>query len=390
MGPNASRSVLKWGVDLSESPPLTVYSEYDKQGEKRFSTDVDTVKTFGAPWLLNHRVTLQEQLKKNALSTDLAGAVPLLHAGRKVIKVDPAESTVTLDNEEIVKAHVIIGADGIRSVVQKAVIGSTLVARPSGHSAYRCLIPAEPIMKDEELKFLMDKPGLVIFVAEDQRIVAYSCKYQGQDYINIVACVADKNLAAGVFAKESWSEKGTVDELIEAFATFGPKVKRLLSYANECALWQLRDQEPLKNWSEKSVVIIGDAAHPMLPHLGQGGSQAIEDADMLGYLFQDVKDTATSDEIEAILKRFFELRKTRATFCQETSRFQAMGPRQRSQGKDEEPPIDVPLLNPMKTSAFLFSYMGPEYWIEKVKEHGTKGIIQAMNEPQAAEVPAKV
>lgn len=338
--------------------------EHTGKGKKMMEQRLDPAAVWGAPWLLNHRVTLHKQLLANATADDgtVPGQPPKVLLGKKVVSANVEDTSVTLDDGTVLKADVLIAADGIRSVIQREVIGDSLVAKPSGHSAYRCLIPGEPIKADPEWTYLFDTSGCNIFLAEDRRVVAYTCAYQGRDYINIVAACPDKSLSEGVDSKESWSERGSVAELVKTFSDFSPAIQRLLSYSEECGLWQLRDQDPLKNWHKNQTVLIGDAAHPMLPHLGQGGSQAIEDADMLGYLFKDLDATASRSLIEKRLQKFFELRWPRATFCQENSRSQALGHRE----NDAE--LGVPILNPLKTAHYLYTYEDGETWAAQQAE----------------------
>ena len=99
-------------------------------------------------------------------------------------------------------------------------------------------------------------------------------------------------------------------------------------------LWQLRDQPPFETWTKGKAIIVGDAAHAMLPRInhhaimannldqGQGGSQAIEDAEALGVALE----AATPDEVADQLKKVEKVRYERATFIQKCSREMAQGP----------------------------------------------------------------
>ena len=76
----------------------------------------------------------------------------------------------------------------------------------------------------------------------------------------------------------SWTTKGDPKDLLNGFKDFPDWCKRLFSHAPELGLWQLRDLDPLSTWTRGKVILIGDAAHAMLPTQGQGASQAVEDA----------------------------------------------------------------------------------------------------------------
>jgi salicylate hydroxylase len=207
---------------------------------------------------------------------------------------------------------------------------------------------------------MMSPTGLSIFLSSDRKLVIYSCHFQGKDYLNLVAVVPDHGIAET--SQESWYIPGKVEELMAAFKTFHPMLVRLLSYVEECGLWQLRDQDPLEKWVEGRAIVIGDAAHPMLPHLGQGGSQAIEDADMLAFCLQGMTTQSSSKEaVNAALERVFRLRYERATVCQEGSREQAFGKRK----EKLEANTSIPALNPMQFAAYTFTYKGAKAWAEE-------------------------
>jgi salicylate hydroxylase len=77
--------------------------------------------------------------------------------------------------------------------------------------------------------------------------------------------------------KESWTAPGDPDVLRQAFAGWDPRIHALLKEVQLTFRWALYDREPLPTWTRLRLSLLGDAAHPMLPHLGQGANQSIED-----------------------------------------------------------------------------------------------------------------
>ncbi|ORY90089.1 hypothetical protein BCR35DRAFT_317057 [Leucosporidium creatinivorum] len=353
LGPNASKiAIERWGMDLTRlnSPEVAWYTEYTQQGEPQIKAQIDTRRDFGAPWLLNHRVDLHQELRRLATDAEGPGAPATVRTGARVLSVDGDEGTVTLGDGEILKADVLVGADGIHSIARTAVLGYDLVAKRSGHSAYRMLIPREKVIEDPELSFLVDGTslGITTFVSHDRRVVAYPCRGSTRpELLNIVAIVPDRALEAG--STESWSAEGSVAELVASFSSFAPKLRP------SCGLWQLRDQDPLHSWTRGRLIIIGDASHAMLPHQGQGGGQSVEDAEALGALLSGLT-RAQSSRIPQRLQLVESVRIERASKIQGYSREKALG------AKDG----NTFTLNAGEFSAYNYSYFGALDWARKL------------------------
>ncbi|PWY97381.1 FAD/NAD(P)-binding domain-containing protein [Testicularia cyperi] len=362
-GPNASRILQKWGMNMErlESPNCRNIYEYNAEGKLLYHRPVDTTKIFGAPWLLNHRIALHRELLYLATSDDPAipGKPATIRLASKVVSVDGKAGKVTLADGTELEGDLIIGGDGIKSTLQDYVLGKAAPAKPSGHSAYRFLIPFERLhaLNDPDIERVLAEPSLSMIVGSDRRVVCYTCKFEGKDLLNIVAMVPDEGLFED--SCESWSAPGSLKDLAASFSEFCPLAKTLLSAATECALYQLRDQEPLSSWCRDRCIIIGDAAHPMLPHLGQGGSQAIEDAEAIAHVL--ATHTNLPESMPDALARVQKIRWYRATMAQERSRQQALGPR---------PGTKEALLgkNTFEFTGFLYDYFGAEDWEQRMRE----------------------
>lgn len=189
--------------------------EYNISGKLVHHRQVDLTEVFGAPWLLDHRVSLHTELLYLATSNDpaLPGEPADLLCGAKVVEIDGENGNITLASGEKFQGDIIVGGDGIKSTLQTYVLGRPATAQPSGHSAYRFLIPFENLreLKDDEVVRMMAEPSLSMFVGPDRRMVFYTCKYEGQELLNVVAMVPD----LGLFEEstESWSAKGSLRDL---------------------------------------------------------------------------------------------------------------------------------------------------------------------------------
>ncbi|GAA5945984.1 hypothetical protein JCM3775_003607 [Rhodotorula graminis] len=351
LGPNASKIALEWGLSLERlnSPEVNFYHEMSSAGPTHFKIPIRAREEFGAPWLLNHRVDLHAELLRLATREDDQTAPAVVRTASRVERIDPASGTVYLVSGDVLTADVIVAADGIHSVARAAVVGSDLSAKASGHSAYRALIPRAAFEDQPELLRFLDGDatgtGFYTWMAQDRRLVAYPCR--GGTLLNIVAIVPDREAKD---SKEAWHAAGSKEELLASFSEFCDDAKALLQRVESCALWQLREQDPLETWTKDRVILIGDAAHAMLPHQGQGGGQAIEDAEALKVVLP-LGTLATS--VPERLKIAQEIRYERATLIQGYSRSKALGPR-----PGEE------IVNAQEYAHYNFGYNGARAWAE--------------------------
>src|SRR6266851_785302 len=132
----------------------------------------------------------------------------------------------------------------------------------------------------------------------------------GGRYMNWVA------IACGEWRIESWTARGEVADALKEFAGWHPQIGAIIGAADTTNRWALYDRDPLPRWTVGRVALIGDAAHAMLPYMAQGAVQSIEDAAVLAKCLEraDVRD------VGAVLRRYEEIRKPRASRCQAGSR----------------------------------------------------------------------
>jgi salicylate hydroxylase len=243
----------------------------------------------------------------------LAAQLPpgAVHAGHRCtdFSQDADGATVGFGNGASVTADVVIGADGIHSVLQSFVVEP---AEPlfSGVVAYRGLVPAMAGYPADTMR---------MWVGESKHFLVFPVR-AGQ-LLNYVGFVS-----SGTAVRESWSAPGDPAALAGHFASWDPVIGDVIAAISGPGgsgfQWGMYDRAPLPRWSSGRLTLLGDAAHPMLPHLGQGVNQALEDAVALAAL---LGACASSAGVPRALAAYEELRRDRTARVQLGSRRNGAG-----------------------------------------------------------------
>jgi salicylate hydroxylase len=239
------------------------------------------------------------------LLTILADGLPMgaVRTGYRCVGLEQDATSVRLafDNGESAEADVVIAADGINSVLQRYVVESSSPVH-SGSVAYRGLIPIEELPA-------WPRGVSQLWMGEGKHFLVYPVRSGA--LLNYVGFVPSDERTS-----ESWSAPGDPAALAAAFSGWDPRVEGLLAQVEATFGWGLYDREPLSTWTNGRLTLLGDAAHPMLPHLGQGANQAMEDAVAIAVLL------ATADRAGAprALSAYEELRRQRVAQIQRGAR----------------------------------------------------------------------
>ena len=195
----------------------------------------------------------------------------------------------------------LIGADGLWSKVREAVVGDGK-PRVSGHIAYRA------VLKREDVPAHLWSDDVLLWGGEKTHLVHYPLR-RGELF-NLVAVFHSSKY------DEGWNTFGDPAELTERFRDACPQVRELLGKIETWKMWVLCDREPVKNWSDRRVTLLGDAAHPMLQYLAQGAGQAIEDAVVLREALRFARD-----DVPLAFQKYQQARYLRTGRVQLTARF---------------------------------------------------------------------
>ena len=254
---------------------------------------------YGFPYGVIYRADLHQ------VFLDACKALPnvTLRTASKVesYRQDAAGVHVKIAGGEELAGDALIGADGLWSRVRELVVGDGK-PRVSGHIAYRA------VLKRDQVPAHLWSDDVLLWGGEKTHLVHYPLR-RGELF-NLVAVFHSNKY------DEGWNTFGDTAELNERFAQAVPQVRELLGKIETWKMWVLCDREPVKNWTDRRVTLLGDAAHPMLQYLAQGAGQAIEDAVVLGEALR-----FTGNDIEQAFQRYQQARYLRAGRVQLTARF---------------------------------------------------------------------
>ncbi|KAI7083017.1 FAD/NAD(P)-binding domain-containing protein [Hortaea werneckii] len=271
--------------------------------------------------IMYHRQDLHGYLRTEATSLNRAGPPSKIRTSCRVTACDTEAGQVRLESGEIVQADLIIGADGIHSALRGLVVNETVPTVPTGLSAYRLMVPSARL--EQKLPEFCERinprePFTSMVMAHDCRLIMGPAR-EGEVY-SLVGLVPDEHMHENADTKQSWRSRGDIGKMLETFKEFPSWITSLFSLADDIGLWQLRDIQPLDSWTKGRVILIGDAAHAMLPTQGQGASQTIEDAEALGAFFEGIGENPSKAEIERTLQNIHKCRHERASLIQCYSR----------------------------------------------------------------------
>ena len=302
IAPNAARLLRRLGVLESlrgRAVQLDVGWEFRRwtDGTILSAENLSTAceQLYGEHTYTAHRADLLDAV----MSVVPTGSIRL---GQRCVGVglDGDRVAVHFDDGEVIRPDIVIGADGIHSVIRP------FVATPSpptysGLCAFRALVPAE------RAPAFARRPAQVLWIGPGHHLVHYPVS--GGEYVNVVAFAPAEDDSV-----ESWSAMATLEEFLSEFEGWDPRLAGLIHAGATPGRWALLDRPPLQRWSRGPVTLLGDAAHPMFPFFAQGAAQSLEDAALLASCIANGVD----DPVTA-LERYQVLRIPRTTRLQELS-----------------------------------------------------------------------
>jgi salicylate hydroxylase len=299
---NAARILLKLGLGEALKRVATYPEGRDYRGwdtaERLYYTPLGQKAEahFGSPYYAAHRAELLDVLLSGLGEHGY-------RLGSRVERVDQDQSGVslTLADGSIARGDILIGADGIHSAVRAQLFGKEL-PRYTGNVAWRGLVPAERVAH-------LDLRSVVgVWMGPNRSIVQYYVSAgKTFNWIGISRSAQP--------AQESWLAEGRTEDALAEYDGWHSTIRTIIAETPKVLRQALYDREPLPDWQVGRVVLMGDAAHPMMPFYAQGGAQSIEDAYVLAGCIAEAQDRPLD-----ALARFVRMRQPRTAWMQGLAR----------------------------------------------------------------------
>ena len=250
---------------------------------------------YGAPYLTAHRADLQRILYE---------ALPegIVHLGQNCTGAETGNGVAIArfaDGSEV-EADAVIGADGIRSAIRAQLFGADN-PRFTEMMCWRCMVPMDkvPTRVGPGLSVQLPHGEYFGWIGPNGHVICYPIG--DGSVLNIFAGhVTDQ------WVEESWSVPSSQQELLDAYAGWNEALLDMFRNVQHVYKWGIYDRDPIPQWTKGRVTLLGDAAHPTMPTLAQGGNMAIED----GYVLGRVLDRH-HDDIDAALAAYVAERQPR-------------------------------------------------------------------------------
>jgi salicylate hydroxylase len=304
LGPNAVRALQDLGVDTPlvsrVTCPAAIAVLDGRSGSRlaRLPLGDWIMHRHGAPYWVAHRADLQAALLVAAKASSLIEVVTAFEVAR--FEEAGEEIRVQSRDGRLARGALLVGADGQWSTVRQQLWPSDQLTF-AGKTAARAMLPAVGVPPP------FSEALTCLWLAPQCHVVHYPVR--GGVEIAVVVIATEQWMGTG------WTAPADRDSVLNKLASFAPALRSVLCSAREWRKWALFDHSPLERWSRGRATLLGDAAHPILPFLAQGGAMAIEDAATLAAAL-----AARRSDVSGALAQYERMRRRRVTRVQTASR----------------------------------------------------------------------
>ncbi len=274
LGPNAFSALDSLGVG-EVARQRAVFTDHITMMDAVNAKEVVRIETgqafrdhFGGPYAVIHRVDIHASVWEAALVHPNVE----YRTSTNVVDIRQTENDVTVFDEHgnSWTADILVGCDGVKSVVRQSLIGDA--PRVTGHVVYRAVIDCDDMPEDLRIN------APVLWAGPHCHLVHYPLR-GGKQY-NLVVTFHSRQ-------QEEWGVKdGSKEEVLSYFAGIHPRPRKMLDNPTSCRRCSTADREPVEKWGTDRITLVGDAAHPVAQYMAQGACMALEDAVTLGKALQ--------------------------------------------------------------------------------------------------------
>ena len=326
IGYNASKVLTAWDfdylgnhVDVAEDFVMLkgdTLEEMVRFDPKEYETLAEGHRQYYA-----HRVDLQDALVKMAVQPDGQGAPVEMIYSSSVSSYDADGGNITLEDGSNHTADFVVAADGVHSLAPRCMLDSNDIGiAHTGTTIIRFMLPSDSILFDSKTASLIEHKGRFSwFVGPDRQrwLLQYPVRNNTEQNYGMYSRVNNDHEVDEQefrFKCDQSSLKRELSGFNESILALVPKTSKIMP------LWKLPERPPLPTWYRGKLLVIGDAAHAMLPNQGQGAGMCIEDAGALSVLFSQMPNTSKPNVAER-LRLFDYLRRPRASVVQIISHY---------------------------------------------------------------------
>ncbi|KAF4448971.1 salicylate hydroxylase [Fusarium austroafricanum] len=310
--PNSARLLLRWGIGpyleqhaiKPESMTFRRWENGDPIGYTKLGPDFAT--TYGAPYFVIHRADFHRALQRLAIDHRVK-----VITGSRVTDYDESVPSATTSDGRKYTADLIVAADGVKSRARPVVLGGQdPPPQRTGFAAYRAVVYTEDMKDDEDTSWLLERPGINIWIGEDRHVMTY-CIAGGNSF-NMVLSHVDHS------SPSTWDAASALQDMRESFHDWDPRLVKVINKIKQTVKWPLVTSARLPTWISKSqkLLILGDAAHAMVPYMSQGAAMAVEDGAALAIALSKIK---RKEEVPGALRAFQDERMSRSYGMQAAS-----------------------------------------------------------------------
>jgi salicylate hydroxylase len=286
---NSSRLLLKWGLgpflaDKVVEPEDIKFRRWENGAVIGLTKLIPEFQdNFDAPYYVVHRAHFHDALHQLALRLGVQ-----VQINSKVVDYDAEAASITTEHGQTFSADMVICADGVKSVGRPKVLnGVDQPAMRTGFAAYRATVDVAEMRTHPELADLLAKPGLNLWIGDMRHVMTYTIA--GGRSFNMVLSHPDRSDPA------AWNQQSPdkiLSDMQSHFSGWDPRLTKIIGMIKTTLKWPLISGSPLGRWIAQSnkLLIMGDAAHPMVPYMSEGAAMAVEDGAALAEAIDQVAD----------------------------------------------------------------------------------------------------